>query len=209
MGSLLHPVGGQAPWVYWARRAGLVAALVAVVLIGYLLFRPPPADVAAVPAGPVTTAGQPTASTPAATETASATPTPTGPLACDQTNSDLSLAGYQKVKQDGKQSFKVGVKNTGAQPCVLNLSAATFSLTVTSGTDRIWSTADCAKWVPAKKQTLKAQQSYEFSIAWGVRRSAQGCKEAKALLRPGTYVAEAVFADSEKSRQVFVVTKAG
>lgn len=209
MGSLLHPVGGQALWVYWARRAGLVVALVAVIVIGFLLFRPP--EPANIPAGPATTASQPAASTPAVTQTPSvtATPTPTGPLACDQTNSGLSLAGYQKVKQDAKQSFKVGVKNTGAQPCVLDLTAINFSLSVTSGTDRIWSTADCAKWVPAKKQTLKTQQSYEFSIEWGVLRSAAGCKEAKGLLNPGTYVAQAVFADTVKSRQVFLVTKAG
>jgi len=92
---------------------------------------------------------------------------------------------------------------------VLDLTAANFSLSVTSGTDRIWSTADCAKWVPAKKQTLKAQQSYEFSVEWGVVRSAAGCKEPKGLLNPGTYVAQAVFADTLKSRQVFLVTKKG
>jgi hypothetical protein len=212
MGSLLHPVGAQPGWVYWARRAGLVVALVAVIVIGFLLFRPPePANIAAVPAGGATTASEPAASTPAATETpsVSASPTPTGPLACDQTSTGLSLAGYQKVKQDAKQSFKVGLKNTGAQPCVLDLTAVNFSLSVTSGTDRIWSTADCAKWVPAKKQTLKTQQSYEFSIGWGVIRSAAGCKEAKGLLNPGTYVAQAVFADTVKSRQVFLVTKKG
>ncbi len=207
MGSLLHPVGAQPGWVYWARRAGLVAALVAVIVIGFFLFRPPEnPTIAAVPAGgPTTTA----ASTPAATPSVTASPTPTGPLSCDQTNTGLSLAGYQKVKQDAKQSFKVGVKNTGAQPCVLDLTAANFSLSVTSGTDRIWSTADCAKWVPVKKQTLKSQQSYEFSIEWGVLRSAAGCKEAKGLLNPGTYVAQAVFSDTVKSRQVFLVTKKG
>jgi hypothetical protein len=210
MGSLLHPVGAQPGWVYWARRAGIVAALVAVIVLAIVAFRPPDsADLTAVPAGSPT-ASTPAASTPAATETSSptASPTPTGPLACDQTNSGLSLAGYQKVKQDATQSFKVGVKNTGGQPCVLNLSATNFSLSVTSGTDRIWSTADCAKWVPAKKQTLKAQQSYEFSIEWGVLRSGEGCKEVKGKLNPGTYVAQAVFADTVKSRQVFLVTKA-
>jgi hypothetical protein len=211
MGSLLHPVGAKPGWVYWARRAGIVAALIAVIVIVVVAFRPPDAtNVNAVPAGSPTVS-QPAASTPAATETPSVTasPTPTGPLACDQTNSGLSLAGYQKVKQDAKQSFKVGVKNTGGQPCVLDLTASNFSLSVTSGTDRIWSTADCAKWVPAKKQTLKAQQSYEFSIDWGVARSAAGCKDVKGKLNPGTYVAQAVFADSVKSRQVFLVTKAG
>lgn len=206
MGSLLHPIGGQPAWVYWTRRAGLVVALVAVIVIGVVVFRPPEPE--NVPAVPAASSSQPAPSTPA-TETPSATPSPTGPLACDQTNSGLSVAGYQKVKQDAKQSFKVGVKNTGAQPCVLNLTATSFSLTVTSGDDRIWSTADCAKWVPAKKQTLKSQQSYEFSIEWGMFRSGAGCNETKGLLNPGTYVAQAVFADNVKSRQVFLVTKAG
>ncbi len=211
MGSLLHPVGARPGWVYWARRAGIVAALVAVLVIVIVAFRPPDSsNITAVPAGSAT-ASQPPAGTPAATPTPSATasPTPTGPLACDQTNSGLSLVGYQKVKQDAKQSFRMGVKNTGGQPCVLDLTATTFSLSVTSGTDGIWSTADCAKWVPAKKQTLKAQQSYEFSIEWGLLRSAEGCKEVKGMLNPGTYVAQAVFAETVKSRQVFLVTKAG
>lgn len=211
MGSLLHPVGARPGWVYWVRRAGIVAALVAVIVIVVVAFRPPdPSNITAVPAGSAT-AGQPSPGTTSATQTPSVTasPTPTGPLACDQTNTSLSLAGYQKVKQDAKQSFKLGVKNTGGQPCVLDLKATNFSLSVTSGTDRIWSTADCAKWAPAKKQTLKAQQSHEFSIEWGVRRSTEGCKEVKGMLNPGTYVADAVFSDTVKSRQVFLVTKAG
>ncbi len=112
------------------------------------------------------------------------------------------------MKQNGKQTFGVAVKNTGQQPCVLDLKPANFSLTVVSGSDRIWSTDDCAKWVPAKKQTLKPQKAYEFSIPWGVNRSAPGCKVAKSQLRPGTYVANASFADTLKARQVFLVTKA-
>ncbi len=211
MGSLLHPVGARPGWVYWARRAGIIAALVVVIAIVVMAFRPSDsANITAVPAGSPT-ASQSVAATPTVTETPTetASPTPTGPLGCDQTNSGVSLAGYQKVKQDAKQSFKLGVKNTGGQPCVLDLTATNFSLSVTSGTDRIWSTADCAKWVPAKKKTLKTQQSYEFSIDWSVYRSAEGCKAVKGNLKPGTYVAQAVFADTVKSRQVFLVTKAG
>jgi hypothetical protein len=210
MGSFLHPVGTQAAWVYWARRVGLLVALVALVGIAFVLFRPPDdSTLAAVPAGPATSASQPASAsaTPAASESPS--PTPTGPPACDQTNTGLALAGYQKVKQNGKQPFKVALTNNGGVPCVLDLKPANFSLTVTSGTDRIWTTDDCAKWVPAKKQTLKQQKAYEFTIEWGIARSGSGCKQAKSLLRPGTYVATALFADTVKARQVFVVTKAG
>ena len=209
MGSLLQPVGTQPAWVYWARRASVVIALVVVVMVGFWLFRPTDNPVQAVPAPTVTTPSQPTtpAGTPSATE--SATPTPSGPLACDQTNTGLALAGYQKVKQDAKQPFKLALTNTGGAACVLDLTSANFSLTVVSGTDRIWTTDDCAKWVPAKKQTLKPQKAYEFGIEWGVVRSGAGCKEAKALLDKGTYVANAVFVDSVKARQIFLVTKGG
>jgi hypothetical protein len=209
MGSLLHPVGAQPTWVYWARRGVLLVGLVLLVVVGFSLFRPPdPATVTAVPATPSATPNQPTPST-TPSATASVTPTPTGPVMCDQTNSGLELAGYQKVKQDAKQAFRLAVKNTGRQPCLLDLKPTNFSLTVTSGSDRIWSTDDCAKWVPAKKQPLKAQQAYEFSIQWGVNRSSAGCKESKRLLSPGTYVATATFADGLNARQVFLVTKAG
>jgi hypothetical protein len=209
MGTLLHPVGAQPKWVYWARRAVLVVVLAAVVGVGFLLFRPTDdPTVAAVPAGPSSSAvSQPASSTPSATQSSS--PTPTGPVACDKTNSGLSLAAYKKVKQDAKQPFRLAVTNTGSGECILDLTATNFSLTVTSGTDRIWTTDDCAKWVPAKKQTLKPQKAYEFAVEWGVVRSGSGCKEAKSLLKPGTYVATGVFAETVKSRQVFLITKAG
>lgn len=209
MGSLLQPVGAQPRWVYWARRAVVLLALAAVVGIGFVLFRPPDdPNIAAVPAGPSsTTPSQTPSTTPSATESSS--PTPTGPVACDKTNTGVDLAAYKKVKQDAKQPFRIAVTNTGGVACVLDLTAANFSLTVTSGKDRIWTTADCAKWVPAKKQTLKQQKAYEFTIEWGVDRSGSGCKLAKSLLNPGTYVATALFAESVKSRQVFVITKAG
>ncbi|MGV8907670.1 MAG: hypothetical protein ACOH1Y_01705 [Propionicimonas sp.] len=209
MGSLLQPVGAQPARVYWARRAVVVIALVVLLVAVFWLFRPADGgNVSAVPASTMTTPSQSAtpSGTPSATE--SATPTPTGPLVCDQTNSGLALAGYQKVKQDAKQPFKVALTNTGGAACVLDLTPAKFSLTVTSGTDRIWTTDDCAKWVPAKKQTLKPQKAYEFTIEWGVNRSGAGCKLGKSLLNPGTYIATATFSDSVKARQVFVVTKA-
>jgi len=209
MGSLLQPVGALPARVYWARRAAVVMALVVVVVVGFLLFRPTDSgNVPAVPASTATAPSQPATPTGTPSPTESVTPTPTGPLACDQTNTGLALAGFQKVKQDAKQPFTLALTNTGGAECVLDLTAANFSLTVVSGSDRIWSTGDCAKWVPAKKQKLKPQKAYEFGIEWGIARSAAGCKEAKGLLTKGTYVANAVFSNSVKARQVFNIVKA-
>lgn len=204
MGSLLHPVGSQPAAVYWLRRTVVVLIVAAVLVgIGWLLFRPPDqAAVIAVP-NPTTATGSPSPNQ----TSASPTPTPTGPVVCGQGNSALSLVGYQKVTADATQVFKLSINNASGQDCVLDLKPAAFELSITSGKDQIWSTADCAKWVPAKKTTLKPAQSHEFSIEWSLKRSAAGCKLAKAEMKPGTYVAEAVFADSVKARQVFNITK--
>lgn len=185
----------------------VVAALV---LLGgvFLMLQPAPsAPIAAVPQTSPTTLTTPS-ETPTEAESPSASPTPTGPLACDATNSDLSVAGYQKVKQDGKQLFKVAVSNKGSADCVLDLKAETFNFVVSSGSDKIWTTQDCAKWVPAKKTTVKPKKSYEFAVEWPLKRSASECRNTKDLIKPGTYVGTATLAESLTARQVFVVRKA-
>lgn len=209
MGSVLNPVGTQPARVYWLRRGVVVLAVLLLVAALAFVFRPEPeAPVAAVPVSPSPSATPTPSATPSAPATPSASPTPTGPLACDATNTQLGLAAYQKVKQDGKQRFAVTITNSGTQSCVLSLTPATFDLVVTSGSDRIWTTAHCDKWVPTAKQTLKAGKSHEFTISWGVARSGAGCKTGKAVLGAGTYVATATFAEDARARRVFLVTKA-
>lgn len=209
MGSLLHPVGSEPARTYWVRRGAVVLAVVAVIAALVFVFRPQPDPVvtAEPPAATPSVTVTPTA-TPTESSTPTASPTPTGPLACDATNSSLSLAGYQKVAQDGKQSFRLSITNSGDATCELTLKASTFSLAVVSGKDQIWSTEHCEKWVPTASKKLKAGQAHEFSISWSVSRSAKGCRTLKSRLGPGTYVANATFAGDATARQVFVVTKA-
>jgi hypothetical protein len=208
MGSLLNPVGPEPTRVYWLRRGAVVLAVVLVVAALVWVFRPQPEEsVTATPASPSVTPVATPSVTPTPSETP--TPTPTGPLACDATNSTLGLAGFQKVKQDGKQLFTLTITNKGTQACALDLKPATFTLSVKSGTDLIWTTEHCEKWVPsAKVKSLKAGKAHEFRITWPVVRSGEGCKTAKSLLGPGTYVATAEFADDATARKAFVVTKA-
>ncbi len=210
MSTLLHPKGSEPSQVYWRRRAFVIAvAVVLVLLVGWIAWpkgtgaaTPPPQGSTAVtpPATTPSTSGSPSASTSAS---------PTGPVACDPGSSNLGLAGYQKVKQGGKQVFKVTIKNT-AGPCILQLTGANFTLAVTSGTDQIWTTTHCDKWVPAVKNVnLKQGQQYQFDVNWGLARSKPECKTTKDLVKPGTYVGKATFgAGVIQDRQVFVVTKA-
>lgn len=204
MGALLRPVGPEEPRVYWVRR-GLVAVAVVVVvgLLAWALLPRGQAPVSAAPAPTTPTASAPAPSlSPTPSESPTGSPTPTGPVACENRYVDVAVAGFQRVKVAAKQTFKVAITNTGPQPCILSVGPQSFVLTVSSGSDRIWSTADCVKWVPSKKLTAKSGAGYEFDVAWSLRRSAEGCKLGKDTLRPGTYVAKGVFADGPSATQV-------
>jgi hypothetical protein len=218
MGSLLQPTGSEPPQVYWRRR--LVVVAVALVLVVGLIWMIWPRDSAAGQAGSAPSVTVPAAVQPSVSADASASASstavssakpstsasPTGPQACAAESLRVDLAGYQKVKQSAKQTFKVSITNTGTVVCILDLTAKNFALTITSGKDRIWSTDDCAQWVPAKKQNLKPQKGYEFDLTWKLVRSKATCKTTGDTVGAGTYVAKATLGSASPGRLVMVIT---
>lgn len=221
MSEVLTGKGPQPPVVYWIRRA--LVLVVAVVVIGLLVW-------AFTPKGQQPTAGVPAdtpsvaASDPVSTPSPSGSPsggivptTSTSPSAstapavdvCEPIGVQLDLKGFKSVKSGSKQTFSVTVENNTALPCVMEITPATFGLRVVSGSDPVFSTAHCDKWLPAvKKQTLKAGATVEFKVDWKTFRSAQGCKQAKGLLGAGTYLATAAYKENSTARMAFQLTKA-
>lgn len=218
MSEVLTGKGPQPPVVYWIRR-GLVV-LVAVIVVGLLVWAflpkgeqpttgvPAPADtptdVASDPAP--SPSGSPSDDMP--TPSTSPSGSPAAPTACEPIGVQLDLKGFRSVKSGGKQTFSVTAENNTALPCVMEIAPASFVLRVASGSDPVFSTAHCDKWLPeVKKQTLKAGATVEFKVEWTTFRSAQGCKQAKSLLGAGTYVATAAYQKSATKRFAFALTK--
>jgi hypothetical protein len=189
----------------------VVVAVLVIVLAGVLWLFWPKGTPAAQPQStqaisPVSTPAVPAPSTSASVKP-SATPTPTGPQACDPANLRVGLAGFQKLKQGAAQTFKISITNNNTTACVLSVASSNFSLVVTSGKDRIWTTADCSAWVPAKKLTLTAQQPYVFDINWPGTRSKATCKTTKDAVAAGTYVGKATFSGAGAARLTMVISK--
>jgi hypothetical protein len=217
MSSLLHPTGSEPPQVYWRRRL-VVVVVVLLLLVGSAWLAWPKGAPATAPlpdlsasAGPLTSqpASPPAASvSPGPSLSPSPSPSPTGTPGCQAASLRLNLAGFQKLKQGSAQAFKASVTNAGTAACVLELSAKDFAVTVTSGNDRIWSTADCAAWVPTKKVTLSPQKAYEFDLTWAGNRSQATCKTTKDAIAAGTYVAKAEFTGATPARLVMLITAA-
>jgi hypothetical protein len=207
MGSLLHPVGPEQSRVYWARRALVALTLVVIgALVWWAWPKSPPVVSAAPPPAPTTGTRTTSATTPSPSPTPAPT-TPAAPQACDPASLRLTVAGFQKVKLSAQQVFAVSAINGGAQPCVLTISPQTYTLAVVSGKDKIWTTADCKKWLPAEQLTLQPETAHEFEVKWPLARSKATCKTTKAKLNAGTYVATATYQGKATARQVIQLVK--
>lgn len=214
--SVLHPVGPEEPRTYWLRRAlVLVAVLAVVALIVIVGVNASGGERSAVPQAspspsqqkPGGTPSDSTGGSPSPSATPSATPSPTPtkskspspspsptktpPPSCDPDDLRATLTGKRKFKAKEDVTFNLSLINGGPRSCVVEVTADTFELKVTSGSDRIWSTADCAKSVKSIKRTIGPEKSVEWQLTWDGKRSVKGCKTRSEVPRPGTYSASA------------------
>lgn len=121
---------------------------------------------------------------------AKASPSATPVTACS--SDDLTPTVRSKkhtVKVGSSVTFDVSYTNKSDQPCSVSVSPDDYQLTIYSGTDRIWSTEDCAKLVHSAKVTLKPGHAVGWSITWNGKRSQQGasCQNRPETPRAGYY----------------------
>ena len=103
----------------------------------------------------------------------------------------VTVTGKRTLRPKQRAIFRLSVINGGTATCVAKVNSANFELKIFSGTDRIWSTNDCARLVRARQFALLSQQAVEWSVAWDGRRSRKTCKQRPEIPRPGTYFATA------------------
>ena len=220
MSSLTRPTGPEPERTYWIRRAVLaVAVLTTIALAGWVLSMlfgsnsataspaPTPNDPTLASDAPITPTPTPTPTpsatpTPSPTPSASATPTPkrtpkptpttpAAPQPCPAAVVALAVTGATSVKSGAPTTLTVSFTNKGTLTCRLDFARTPLTLTITSGADHIWTSADCTSWVPSGVKTLAPSKSYAFKQDWPTLRSAPGCKLLNLYLQPGTYVATA------------------
>ena len=226
MSGLLRPVGPETASTYWVRRVLVFGATmvlaVAVALIvngtssgSAIRTNPSPSTAgytvpSSAPPSWMQTA-MPTAAPTESSASATSTPTPqattrkastkktdrSGSPDCSGEDLRPTLTGKQRLALTKPNTFQLSLINGSDQTCMARVTRKNFTLTIDSGSDRIWSTADCPSVIKPISRKLGAEHAVAWSLTWDGKRSKPDCKSARKAPRPGTYVATAKLAGAE------------
>lgn len=123
---------------------------------------------------------------------------------CDPKNLVIALRSGQTVYAgDAEPTFLLTVVSTDRIECTVDVGPRTLEMRVTSGGQRIWSTADCVAGEGVDRQTLERGIPYVRSITWDRRRSGTVCSGKRPVAGPGTYVASAHSGRLKSQKVVF------
>jgi hypothetical protein len=109
----------------------------------------------------------------------------------------------ESYRDKAKPQFRLSVVNTGDRSCTLDVGPKALEIRVTSGSDRVWSSADCIRGSGSSIRLFKRGIPYLSTVTWDRRRSSDGCTGSRDLARPGTYVVAAKAGKLKVQRQVF------
>ncbi|MEO3874263.1 hypothetical protein ABGB18_36155 [Nonomuraea sp. B12E4] len=215
--------------VYWRRRMSvLVAVLVVVAVVAWACSSggSGPERTSSAQASPSATptvdpllAGLRTLAMGTASPTPTPTPTPSvttpvpSPAArprrpgepCVEQDLVLSLQGgkEQIYAAGSRPNFIVTLVNAGPAMCTIDVGPRALEIRITSGADRIWSTADCVSGDGAEIKELERGVPHVRVLDWDRRRSSADCRSIQQVALPGTYVATARLGGLRSSKGIF------
>lgn len=129
------------------------------------------------------------------------------PAACDPSAIVLALSSGSKSVVEGKgNAFNVDLTYQGQEDCLVDLNASEEVLTIFSGSDRIWSSADC-ETDSSRPYYMEAGAKAKNTINWNGDRSNASCAKDMPTALPGTYRAVANYKDVTSNELVFQITK--
>lgn len=191
--GVLRPEGSLPPRVYWIRRAVVLLVLALVVVLAVIGVR----ALTGGGDGDARAEDPPAAQQPTQEETEEGTPV------CAPAAVGVQLAADATTYPAAAlPTFTVTITNTGDVPCLLDAGEAQRQVLVTSGSDRIWASTDCASG-EALQLLLAPGQSDERPVQWDRNRSVEGCAPDQAAAQPGTYQAVLTLAGTSTEPVVF------
>ena len=108
-----------------------------------------------------------------------------------------TLAGKQRLALRRPTTFQLSLINGSDQTCIARVTRKNFELRISSGKERIWSTADCRSIITPISSKLRGGYAVAWSLTWNGKRSKSDCRSAREALRAGTYLVTAQLEGAE------------
>ncbi|MEU1877831.1 hypothetical protein ABZ470_10995 [Streptosporangium sp. NPDC020072] len=123
---------------------------------------------------------------------------------CDPSDLVLDIRGRSEVYPGGSRpQFIVTLVNTNKVMCTADVGARALEVRITSGDDRIWSSADCVSGEAEEIRRLDRGIPYVRQIDWNRHRSGSDCSAHRPAAKAGTYVAMVRTPDLKSHKAVF------
>lgn len=147
---------------------------------------------------------------PTVTVTAQVTVHPSPPRrpgdVCDPHDIVVGFAPTKDAYDKGERpQFRLSVVNTGRQACTFGVGPRELQVQIVSGSDKVWSSAQCFGGTGSSIQLLRRGIPYGATVEWDRHRSAPAgdCSGHREEARPGTYVVIAKGGGIKTGRRVF------
>jgi hypothetical protein len=119
-----------------------------------------------------------------ATVTPSPVAMPSGPCA----DNDVAITPSVPQPIAGSDiTLVLDISTITSPACDWTLSGRSLALKITSGTDLIWTTVQCAKVIPTQDLVLRNSAPTRVKLTWNARRSEPGCPQVTDWAKLGTY----------------------
>lgn len=194
MSNVMHPAGPEGARVYWIRRLIVIAVAIGLIALLWAFFARD---------GKSSSSGQRTVA-----PTSSTTSAPAGVGNCAAASLQLTLTASAQAYAAGQTpSFTLTATNTSKAACTLTMSDPSRQVVITSGSDRVWSSADCPATAPPASPLVLVGAGVNVSatLTWDRSRSAQGCAAGLATPRSGTYKAAASLLGANSDAVIFAL----
>ncbi|WP_326826363.1 hypothetical protein OHA77_22130 [Streptosporangium sp. NBC_01639] len=124
--------------------------------------------------------------------------------ACDAPDLVLNMQGQGDVYAPGSRPrFLLTLVNIGKVMCTADVGPRAMEVRITSGSDRVWSSADCVSGVTDDIRRLDRGIPYVREVEWDRRRSGGDCTAKRDGAEAGTYVAVVRSPGLKSRRAVF------
>lgn len=199
---MLRPIGSLPTTVYWRRRLLIAGAVLLAGLTVYVIF---------LSGGDKQTPSGHDLSRPGATKSSgrSGPPTPTvAPVTCVPSVLRIQGATPAPHYRVGQQpTLEIQVTNTGAVPCITDLSDGQVQLLVYNGESRVWGSHDCKVKPGSSQVMLIPARTVRRSIVWTGLSSQPRCAGNRMRVGVGNYTLKVRLGQIDGTPQTFTLTR--